>query len=311
MRAQFDALTHYTRDELLFLYKGKQLYPSKHFFFAQLSASLSTRESVLFYWDRTTNTLVNPYNLKDDGKFKSGSYTLNAEVLSFHPSSADDNNVWSKLDSNLQLTFLTKAADHNGDLVTSITMAALDVASQFLSGKDSKLLSPSSNNQLTNFPPSEQIVIANGQVSLMIGLAGQKKRSFWDGLLSVFTAASNSPILGLLPIPKLYGTAAQTITSLLNQVAQQEKLVQVLNGKLLQFRLSDSGSSAPFLLKEGYWVIMDANAAAPHIDRSTHNISDLILDVPGQLYELQDKDGNAVDMTYCVCNILLPAVTKS
>jgi hypothetical protein len=302
----------YSEDELVWLYQKRHLHPGTKFYEAQLAAAAETApsaaDSVFFYWDDTAKLLVNPYSLKSDNTLKTGSYTINAEVLNFHPSSRVNQDVLSSLDTNLQLVFRTQAADSNGDLITSITMAGLQFAGDYLSGKDSKLLTLSANNQLTNFPPSEQISIVDGQVSLIVGLAGQKKKSFWDDLVQIFQSFTNSPVFGLLPIPKLYSTAAQTVVALLNQVEQQQRLIPLLSGKKLDFRLYDGASTNPFLLKPGFWVLMNAQEAASHIDKTSHNINDLVLDIPGQLYEMKDKNGNAVDMTYCVSRVLLPAV---
>lgn len=299
----FDFQSTHSHDELYSLYLKK--YPHSRVF----SQPLAARTSVFFYWDPQANLLVNPFNLKDDGKTKPGTYSINAEVYNFHPSSSDDNQVWSKLDSNVQMTFSLQAADPNNDLFQWIVMAGLNFASQYLQGKDNKLLSVSDNNQLTsNIPASQQIQISDGQVSMMVGLAGQKKKSWWDDFIQIFHAVANSPVLGLLPLPKLAVSAVSAVDNLLNQVEQQQRLVQVLQGKKLPFRLYDGTSTNPFLLKPGTWVVMDSQAAAGHIDNGDHNIHDIVLDIPDQLYELKTKAGASVDMTYSVLNILLPSV---
>jgi hypothetical protein len=310
----FDLNAVYTDEELALLYRNNRIHPKSHFFDAQLAPAATTRDSVLFYWDDAKKKLTNPYNVTPDSSIASGKqYTINADVLNFHPSSADVDSVWSKLDTNLQLTFRTYAVDSQGDLLTSITMAGLDFAQDYLSGKDGKLLTVPSDggkNNLTNFSASEQITITNGEVNLMIGLAGQKKKSFWDTLVSIFGQVTNSPVFGMLPIPKLYQTAASTISTLLSQVEQSQRLVQVLNGKKLYFRIYNGGSTNPFVLRPGYWVVLDAQAAGPHIDQNTHDINDWVLDLPDQLYEVKDHNGDAVDITYSVANIQLPEAKK-
>jgi hypothetical protein len=300
----FNLQQHYSKDELSALYLKK--YPHRKLFSAD---AIEPRTSVFFYWDPQENLLVNPFNLKADSSTKPGTYSINAEVYNFHPSSTDDNQVWSQLDTNVQMTFSLQAADANNDLFQWIVMAGLDFASQYLSGKDSKLLSLSDNNQLNGgVPASQQIQITDGQVSMMVGLAGQKKKSWWDTFIQLFQSVTNSPLFGLLPLPKLAVSAVSAIDSLLNQVEQQEKLVQVLQGKKLPFRLYDGTSTNPFLLKPGTWVVLDALSASSHIDSASHNIKDLVVDIPGQLFELKTKDGAAVDMTYSVLNILIPPV---
>jgi len=309
-----DVNAFYTDEELAWLYRANRLHPKSRLFDGQLARAAATRDSVLFYWDDSKQKLTNPYNLIPDSSIASDKqYTINADVLNFHPSSADVDSIWSKLDTNLQLTFRTYAIDSQGDLLTSITMAGLDFAQDYLSGKDGKLLTVPSDggkNSLTNFSPSEQITITNGEVNLMIGLAGQKKKSFWDTLVSIFGQVTNSPVFGMLPIPKLYQTAATTISTLLSQIEQSQRLVQVLNGKKLYFRIHNGGSTNPFVLRPGYWVVLDAQAVGSHIDPTTHDINDWILDIPGQLYEVKDHNGDAVDITYSVANIQLPEAKK-
>ena len=39
-----------------------------------------------------------------------------------------------------------------------------------------------------------------------------------------------------------------------------ERLVQILNGKKLYSRIHDGGSTNPFVLRPGYWVVLDAQA---------------------------------------------------
>lgn len=313
----FNVNATYSQTELAYLYQARHAHGGGRvpFFNAEIASLAGTRDSVLFYWDMDQKKLVNPFNLKADPSIsKDKSYTINAEVLNFHPSSTDADDVWSNLQTNLQLTFRTQATDANGDALTSITMAGLNFAQEFLGGKDGKLLSvPSTNggNNLTSFAPSEQVSITNGEVSLMVGLAGQKKGSFWDTLVAIFKQVTDSPVFGLLPIPKLYQTAADTIGTLLSQLNQAQGLVQVLNGKKLQFRIYDGSSFNPFVLRPGYWVILDAQVASGHMDSKTHDINDWMLDLPGQLYELKDNNGEAVDITYSVAEILLPEAKKS
>lgn len=313
-RPFYDTTTKYSPDDLFRLYQKRSMYGEHSYLAAQEKAAATplATDSVLFYWDPTTNLLTNPYNLKADTTFTSSkTYTINAEVLNFHPSSNVDQNVLASLDTNLQLVFQTQNVDSSGDLLTSITMAGLQFADNYLSGTDSKLLPLTSNNQLTSFPPAEQIDIVDGQISMKVSLAGQKRASFWDKLLQIFQSFTNSPVFGLLPIPKLYSTAAQTVTTLLNQVEQEQRLIPLLNGKILDFRLYDGGSTNPFVMKPGFWVVMNAEEAAPHIDSTSHNITDLQVDIPDQLYEMKDKSGNAVDITYCVSRILIPTVQSS
>lgn len=297
--------TTYSRDELLAMYLNK--YPRKNMFAGPVPA----RSSVFFFWDPTAKLLINPYNLTADASTKPGNYSIATEVYNFHPSSVDDNAVWSQLGTNLQITFTAQAADDNNDIFQWIILAGLQFASNFLGGADGKLLSAGDQAQLTSkVPASQQIEVTNGAVSLSVGLAGQKKKGFWDEFIQVFTgvASAAAPVLGVLPIPKLAESAVDAVSSLLTQVEQQEKLIQVLAGKLLPFRLYDGTSSNPFLLKAGTWIVMDATEAGPHIDAADNNIHDIVLDVPGQLWELKDKNGAAVDMTYSVLNILLPPV---
>lgn len=310
----FDVNAAYTDEELAWLYLGKRLHPKSQLFDAQIAAAAATRDSLLFYWDDAKKKLTNPYNVSPASSIaKDKQYTINADVLNFHPSSADVDSIWSKLDTNLQLTFRTYAVDTQGDLLTSITMAGLEFAQDYLSGKDGKLLTVPSDqgkNNLTSFPPAEQVAITNGEVNLMVGLAGQKKKSFWDSLVAIFGQITNSPVFGKLPIPKLYQTAATTVSTLLTQIEKSERLVQILNGKKLYFRIYDGGSTNPFVLRPGYWVVLDAHAASSHIDPATHDIKDWVLDIPGELYEVKNQNGDAVDITYSVANIQLPEVKK-
>jgi hypothetical protein len=292
--------THYSKSEILSLYT-KDTAPGFR------ATEVRARDSVLFYWDPEKKQLINPFNLKADDKTKPGNYTLKVEVLSFHPSSADNSSIWNDLSNQVQLTFATKAADQSGNIYTWLTMAAIQIGNEFLAGKDQKLLPFSDNNQLTNFQASDQITIADGQVSLRFGIAGQKKDTFWTWLIGLFTTAANSPIVGMLPIPKLAATAVDAFGKLLDQAQKSDKLVQALNGKLLQFRIYDGTSSAPFLLRPGYWVLLDAVTAKKYFDKDS-NISGLILDVPGQLYEMVNTKDQPVDTTYCVFSLLIPQV---
>jgi hypothetical protein len=307
----FDFNAAYSTEELAWLYQRKHLKSGK--FFENKIAPPTVRDGVLFFCDTTANKLINPANVTPDPLISaSKQYTINAEVLNFHPSSDQVSAVWSKLDTNLQLTLRTHAVDSDDNLVTSISMAGINVASQFMGGSDGKLVSlqsGSGENQLTSFPPAEQVAITNGQIEIMVGLAGQKKASFWDHLLTIVKEITNSPIFGLLPIPKLYQTASQTVETLLSQVEQSNRLVQVLNGKKLFFRICNGSAIDPlhvFVLRSGYWIVLDAQSAGPKIDPTTHNIDDWSLDVEGEQYELKDKDNHPVDITYSVASILLP-----
>src|SRR5437762_9476746 len=83
----FDVNAAYTEEELVWLYRRKRLHPKSQFFDAQLNAAAASRDSLLFYWDDSKKKLTNPYNLTADPSIAKGKqYTINADVLNFHPS---------------------------------------------------------------------------------------------------------------------------------------------------------------------------------------------------------------------------------
>ncbi len=270
--------------------------------------------SVLYYWDAQANRLTNPFNLKPDAGFKAGtSYMLKSSVYNFHSSKADMDSVWADESNNVQLTFQAMALDPFDQELTWIVMAGLNMASANLKGADNKSLSVTNNNQLTGSgSPSDSIIITDGQVSLTLGVAGQKKKSFWDTLVSLLGTITDSPVFGLLPLPRLASSTLTAVSGLLSQIEKANKLVRVLSGKQVDFRLYDAtgSDSNPFVLKPGFWVVLNADQAKSYIDLSDgQNFNkNIVLDIPSQQYALVDtsKNNMPIDVTYAVARIQLP-----
>lgn len=307
----FNFQSKYEYSELMHLY-GKQGNSP----YAGSSAAPGTIPStVFFYWDDQAKQLINPYNLKPDSKISAGNYELKANVYNFHPSSGDITKFWKDDTNNVQLTFTAQANDQFDEEFQWIVLSGMSMLGNDLKGKDKQSLSLPSNNALTSFPSSEKIIITNSEVSLTLGLAAQKKQSILNHFIAAFKTIVGSPMFGLIPMPKLASDTVTAISTLLSQISKDNSLTPVIKGKQVDFRLYDGSSTNPFVLKPGYWVIMDAVQARPLIDnKDSENIKKgILLDLPNQQYELVDSSSNqqSVDITYAVIRILIPPVKTS
>ncbi|WP_263352722.1 hypothetical protein [Acidicapsa acidisoli] len=310
LQSYFDVRSAYSPGELEHLYLGKKssLYAAP--------APGALPGVLFFFWDTATNQLINPYNLKvDSTTVKPGNYTLQSSIYNFHTSSQDATQYWNTGQNNVQLTFTAQAVDEFDEVFQWIVLSGVNIASDSMKGAD-KQSTLAQQNSLTSFSsPGDNVTIVNGELQLQLGLAVMKKESIWDHIIKAFGTVSDSGLLGLIPMPKLALDTVKAIGTMAAQLSQQHDLIPILKGKLLDFRLYDGSSSNPFLLKPGFWVVMNSTQAAPLMD-SNHNIKkDIVLDIPGQQYDVVDTtDPNhpkPIDITYAVTNFKLSQVKSS
>jgi hypothetical protein len=262
-----------------------------------------------FWWDVDAKTLVNPTNVTFDPKVTAADYQLAATLLNFRASQTELGDVWKKLTNNAQLNINPGSVSDEGDPLQWIVMTGINVAQSIFSPKDSHLAPLTQNNKPTDtLRPAEAATFKKGICSLAITLSAQKKNSLWDKLLATVKAVVGSPIFGMLPIPKLYQTAIQSVTASLNQLESQSHLVTVLGGRSYNYKLyQGANSGADLTFRPGHWVVIDSTFAAAHMD-SKSNLVGVYLDIPGLLYQLKDKNNQVVDTTYTVAYLDLTTV---
>jgi hypothetical protein len=293
----------YSREET-----RQQLRPSR-----SLVGPSQTRIGLPFWWDKQAKRLVNPTNLAFDTSIKPADYQLNASVLNFRASQRELGDVWNRLTNNAQLNINPGSISSEGDPLQWILMTGINVAQSIFSNKDAQLAPLTQNNKPTDaLRPAETVTFKKGVCTIGITLSAQRKQSIWDKLLSAVKAFAGSTIFGMLPIPKLYQTAIQSVTASLNQLQAQSNLIRVLGGNSYGYKLYDgSNSNADLIFRSGHWVILDSEFAAAHMDPHKGNLSGIYLDIPGLLYQLKDSNDQVVDTTYTVAELDLTRVTGS
>lgn len=292
--------TVYTRQEA-----HRLLRPSK-------GLAPRTRVGLPFWWDKQAKLLVNPTNNTFDTSIKTGDYQLSATVLNFRASQRELGDVWKKLTNNAQLNINPASVSSEGDTLDWILMTGINVAQSIFSGRDGQLATLSQNNKPTNsLQKSEAVTFRKGKCSIGITINAQKKQSVWDRLLSAIKAFTGSTVFGILPIPKLYQTAIQSVTVALNQLQVQSKVIKVLGGNSYEYKLYEGANShADLIFRPGHWVVLDSEFAEAHMDRN-RNLSGIYLDVPGLLYQLKDSNNQLADTTYTVVDLDLSSVSFS
>jgi hypothetical protein len=264
-----------------------------------------------FWWDKDAQMLVNPYNVKYDSSIASGDYSVSATIENFRASLTDLGDVWNKLTNNAQLNFTIGSTSPEDDPIKWILMSGIDIADKIFAKGDKQLAPLSQNNTPTEqLRPAEQVTIKKGFCSLQLNISAQKKHSFWDTLLAVVKKFENSPIFGMLPIPKIYLDTAAAVTTAFDQIASQSKLLPVLTGKAYEFRIYDGSPATDLKFRPGHWVILDSDFAAKNMDKNS-NLPNIKLDIPGLLYQLKDANNQTVDTTYSVANIRLVPTSAS
>jgi hypothetical protein len=279
------------------------------------AAALSVPGSEVFFWDRSKMQLINPSNLTPDSTIKPGTYNIQAAVYSFHSSESDMKELFNDDANNVQLTFRAQATQ-NGEEFTWIVQAGLNVASNLLGGSDKQSLNLSNkNNKVTDFAsPADQITVTDGAVSLWIGLAAQKKDSWWDTFLKAIHLISDSPLFALVPMAKLASMTANAVDQMTQQIEEHQKLTTIITGNRLDFTLYPGTSQNPFTLRPGFWVVMNHDQADRYVDyNDNENIrKGVILDIAGQQYNIVDTANGhkPIDVTYAVANISLAPKTS-
>jgi hypothetical protein len=275
--------------------------------------NVPARVGLPFWWDKQAKMLINPTNVTFDPSVKAGDYQLQASILNFRASQKELGDVWNKLTNNAQLNINPGSVSTEGDPLQWIVMTGINVAQDLFSNKDNQLAPLTQNNKPTDsLRPAETVTFKKGLCTIGITLCAQKKKSVWDKLLSAVKAFTGSSVFGMLPIPKLYQTAIQSVTASLNQLQSQSSLITVLGGKSYGYKLYDgSNSDADLTFRSGHWVVLDSEFAASHMD-SKSNLSGVYLDIPGLLYQLKGSNNQVVDTTYTVAELSLsPATTAS
>ena len=274
-----------------------------------------------FWWDSKANKLVNGTNVQFDPQITTADYKLAATLLSFRASEKDLGDVWKKLTNNAQLNINPASVSAEGDPLNWILMTGIKLAQGLLNKNDSQSVSLSqtstssnnSNKPTAALASSEAVVFKKGICQLAVTLEAQQKQSVWDRLLGLLKTGSS--IVGLLPIPKLYQTALNSVLASLNQLQTQTKnsnLITVLGGMSYNYKLYDGANSgADLTLRPGKWVFIDSGFAQDNFD-SQNNLKDVHLFVGGELYQVTDQNNKPIDTTYVVVNVdLSKAATAS
>lgn len=274
------------------------------------TAPSAPRIGLPFWWDDDAKMLVNPYNVKYDPNVAAGDYTVSATIENFRASLADLGDVWNRLSNNAQLNFTVGSTSAEDDPLKWILMSGIDVAQKIFATNDKQLTPLSQNNTPTEqLRPAEQVTIKKGFCTLQLNISAQKKNSFWDTLLAVVKKFENSPVFGLLPIPKIYLNTATALTTTFDQLASQSKLLPVLTGRAYEFRIYDGSPAADLKFRPGHWVILDSAFATKNMDKNS-NLPGLKLDIPGLLYQLKDANNQPVDTTYSVTKLQLTKASR-
>jgi len=271
----------------------------------------SPRIGLPFWWDKDAQMLVNPYNVKYDSSVTAGDYSVGATIENFRVSLTELGDVWNRLTNNAQLNFTVGSTSPEDDPIKWILMSGIDVADNIFAKSDKQLAPLSQNNTPTEqLRPAEQVTIKKGFATLQLNIAAQKKHSFWDTLLAVVKKFENSPIFGVLPIPKIYLDTATAVTTAFDQLASQSQLLPVLTGKAYEFRIYDGSPATDLKFRPGHWVILDSVFATKNMDTNS-NLPKIKLDIPGLLYQLKDANNQPIDTTYSVANIRLSQASSS
>lgn len=273
-----------------------------------VASSNRAMQHMLFYYDKDRG-LVNPYNVVPDAAFQQGKqYSLKAEILNFHVSPEADDTLWAKLEDELQLQLAISSQSMDDDL----TWIALSGIRVFLDGKksgtDQRLQGFQAGLDPTkDFTGSSRILLQDGLGRLQLQIFGQKKRSFWSQFLKIANAAANSFAFGVVPIPKLLSQGVQFTSSVLDYFQARDRLVPILTSGQIPFRILSSAKNVDFTLRPGSWVAIEREFAMAHADGNT-NLPGFKVNVPGQFYELTDKNNRAVPADYMVCSLQFPEI---
>jgi hypothetical protein len=263
------------------------------------------KQHMLFYYDSTAKMLVNPFNVTPS--LAAGAYTLDITLRNFHASQDDDQNIWSKVKTDAQMQInvgAEPASPSTGDQINWIISSGINVFGGGKSGIDQRLQTLTQNNKPTaQLKPTSKIDISNGKGLFQIQVFGQKKDSFWKKLLTLVTGVLNSPIFGTLPIPKLVPEAVTFASAVLDHLQGSDPLIEVLSSNPLDFKLYNGVTSAPpFTLRDGTWVTIDRAKVVGSLDANS-NLPGYVVDLPGQFYELKDKNAKAIDANYAVLTL--------
>jgi hypothetical protein len=305
---------------------------SHRFHFGQVYSSAQTKQLVLpsggtkagtftaptgipFWWDPTAKKLVNATNVPfDSSNIPAGDYQLAATLLSFRASQKDLGDVWNKLTNNAQLNINPSSVSSEGDSLNWILMTGIKLAQNLLNKNDPQSVSlsqASTSNNNANTPTAklasaEGVAIKKGVCQLAVTLEAQQKQSVWDRLMGLLKTAST--VTGLLPIPKLYQTALNSVLSSLDQLqAQNAKshLLTILGGMSYNYKLySGANSGADLTLRSGKWVFIDSGFAQDNFD-AQNNLKNAYLFIGGELYQVTDENNKPIDTTYVVVNLQL------
>lgn len=312
---------------------GQQPSSSSHrFHFGQVYSPAETKNLVLpsqgtkagtftapigipFWWDPTAKKLVNGTNVQfDSSNITAADYQLAATLLSFRASQKDLGDVWNKLTNNAQLNINPASVSSEGDPLNWILMTGIKLAQGLLNKNDPQSVSlsqSSTSNNNANKPTaklasSEAVVFKKGICQLAVTLEAQQKQSVWDRLLGLLKTAQT--ITGLLPIPKLYETALNSVLSSLDQLQAQtpkSHLITILGGMSYNYKLyAGTNSGADLTLRPGKWVFIDSGFAQDHFDPQ-NNLKDAYLFVGGELYQVTDQNNKPIDTTYVVVDLEL------
>jgi hypothetical protein len=310
---------------------------SNHFNFGKVYSSAETKQllrpsqgakgttftaptGIPFWWDADEKKLINGTNVKFDQTMTAADYKLAATLLSFRASEKDLGDVWNHLTNNAQLNINPASVSTEGDPLNWILMTGIKLAQTLLNKNDSHSVSLSQSSTSSNnankptakLASSEAVVFKKGICQLAVTLEAQKKQSVWDRIMGLLKSAST--ITGLLPIPKLYETALNSVLSSLDQLQAQtanSRLITILGGLSYNYKLYDGANkSADLTLRPGKWVFIDSGFAQDHFD-SQNNLKDAYLFVGGELYQVTDPNNKPIDTTYVVVDLDLTKSTTT
>jgi hypothetical protein len=300
----FNFAKPYTPTEAREIFARSQAQRRVKNYVAMLGAPSFANPAMPYWWDPDKKFLIHPANLSYDNAIKAADYQLTASVLNFRASEIElGQDVFGKLTDNAQLQLSAGSSDKNNELVNWVMMTGVDIVSSLFSKKDGQLVPLTQNNSPTSaLRPSEAVVVKNGICNLAMNVVAQKKKSLWDRLLAAVHAIMGSPVFGILPIPKLYLDAANSIASALQELTKVSNLITVLNSQPYPFKLYEGAAGfADMKFRPGHWVVVNGDFAASSWD-ADRNLPGVKLDIRG-FYRLINPSGQPIDTTYTVAEI--------
>lgn len=120
------------------------------------------------------------------------------------------------------------------------------------------------------------MVVSDGQVTISLGLQAQKKDCLWHTFLKAIGAVANSPMFAVVPA-KLIGETVEAVTSMTDKIEESESLQPILQGNKMDCVISGNATPiAPYVLRQGYWLVANYAEIAPFVHLLTGTIKKIL-----------------------------------